>query len=262
MSNEQQKITIYQSTDGQIQLEIKLEQDTLWLNQAQMAELFATSTDNVGLHVKNIFLEQELDEDATTEDFSVVRVEGKRQVNRIIKHYNLDAIISVGYRVNSSQATQFRQWATNTLKQHLLQGYTINQQRLQHNQQKFDEALNSIQTLAEDNQQISKSDILELIRNFSHTWFSLDRYDKQAFPQNGSQQSVSVTAEQLLDDIDKLKTNLIAKEEASELFAQEKTPGAFSGILGNVFQSVFGEDVYPSIEQKAAHLLGLLKSPH
>ena len=262
MPNTQQKITIYQSSDGQIQLEIKLEQDTLWLSQAQMAELFQVKPQNITMHLQRVFSEGELDAKATCKDFLQVQVEGKREVKRKRKLYNLDAIISVGYRVNSARATQFRIWATHTLKEHLVAGFTINQQRLQHNQQKFDEALNNIQALAEDNQQISKSDVLELIRNFSHTWFSLDQYDKQLFPREGSRQSVAVTAEQLLDDIHKLKTNLIAKGEASELFAQEKMPGAFSGILGNVFQSVFGEDVYPSIEQKAAHLLYFIVKNH
>lgn len=106
----EQQIQIFISADGQAQLEVALEQETVWLNQSQMSVLFDTTTDNVGLHLKNIFLEGELEEDRTTEDFSVVRQEGKRQVRRRIKHYNLDAIISVGYRVSSKRATQFRQW--------------------------------------------------------------------------------------------------------------------------------------------------------
>ena len=114
-----QSIQIYQSGDGQVQLEIKLEQETLWLSQSQISTLFDTSTDNISLHLKNIYAEHELTEDSTTEDFSVVRKEGKRQVRRKLKHYNLDAIISVGYRVNSTRATQFRIWATQTLKQSL-----------------------------------------------------------------------------------------------------------------------------------------------
>jgi len=124
-------IEIYQTDDGQVQLQLRLEQDSLWLTQAQMAELFETSSDNISLHLKNIYQEGELQEQPTTEDFSVVRQEGKRQVQRRIKHYNLDAIISVGYRVSSNRATQFRIWATRTLKQHLIEGYTINQRRLQ-----------------------------------------------------------------------------------------------------------------------------------
>ncbi|MCO4320681.1 virulence RhuM family protein [Aliidiomarina quisquiliarum] len=136
-----QQIQIFMSEDGQAQLEVALEQETVWLNQSQMSVLFDTTTDNVGLHLKNVFLEGELDENRTTEDFSVVRQEGKRQVRRRIKHYNLDAIISVGYRVSSKRATQFRQWATKTLKDHLVQGYTLNQRRLAERGIEFEQAV-------------------------------------------------------------------------------------------------------------------------
>ena len=117
--NHQNPIEIYQAQDGTTQVEVRFENDTVWLSQAQMANIFDTSSDNISLHLKNIFNEAELDENLTTEDFSVVRQEGKRKVKRTIKYYNLDAIISVGYRISSKRATQFRQWATQTLKQYL-----------------------------------------------------------------------------------------------------------------------------------------------
>ena len=138
---DQQQVHLFVSEDGQAQLEVALEQETVWLSQAQMALLFDTSTDNIGLHLKNIYREGELSEGATTEDFSVVRQEGKRTVKRRIKHYNLDAIISVGYRVSSKRATQFRQWATRVLKQHLVQGYTLNQKRLAERGVEFEQAV-------------------------------------------------------------------------------------------------------------------------
>ena len=128
--NNQNLIEIYQAQDGTTQVEVRFENDTVWLSQAQMANIFDTSSDNISLHLKNIFNEAELDENLTTEDFSVVRQEGKRQVTRKVKHYNLDAIISVGYRVKSKSATNFRIWATARLKEYLTQGYTINQKRL------------------------------------------------------------------------------------------------------------------------------------
>ena len=124
------EVLVYEAADGSARVDVRLEQDTVWLTQRQMSELFATSTDNVGLHLKNIFSESELEESATTEDFSVVQSEGGRQVRRQIKYYNLDAIISVGYRVKSAQGTRFRQWATRVLRNHLVQGYTFNQTRL------------------------------------------------------------------------------------------------------------------------------------
>lgn len=134
-------LEIYQNEDGSLQLAVSLQNESLWLSQLQLSQLFNTSTDNISLHLKNIFQSGELDESSTTEDFSVVRQEGKRQVKRKPKHYNLDAIISVGYRVNSTQATRFRQWATKTLKQHLLQGYTLNQDRLTQNANELEKAL-------------------------------------------------------------------------------------------------------------------------
>ncbi len=116
------QIEIYQGIDGQTQIEVKFEQDTIWLNQKQLGALFGKDSDTIGLHLRNIYKDEELDEISTTEDFSVVQEEGKRKVNRFIKSYNLDAIISVGYRVNSKRGIQFRQWATQRLKDYLVQG--------------------------------------------------------------------------------------------------------------------------------------------
>jgi len=131
-------IEIYKSKDSQIEVRVKFEQDTVWLSQRQMAELFDKDTDTIGLHLKNIFADEELEEKSTTEFFSVVQNEGKREVKRNIKFYNLDAIISVGYRVNSKRGTQFRQWATQRLKDYLVQGYAINERRLAEKQQQVE----------------------------------------------------------------------------------------------------------------------------
>ena len=125
-----EKVVVYETPDGEMRVDVRLDQETVWLTQRQMSEVFQTSSDNVGLHLKNVFADGELEESATTEDFSVVQTEGKRQVRRALKHYNLDAIISVGYRVNSKRGVQFRQWATHTLRDHLVRGYTVHKQRL------------------------------------------------------------------------------------------------------------------------------------
>ncbi|NLQ18525.1 virulence RhuM family protein [Marinomonas sp. M1K-6] len=141
-------IVIYENDRQQIEVRLDSEQETIWLTQAQMAILLDTSSDNISLHLKNIFNEDELEESSTTEEYSVVRQEGKRNVARRIKHYNLDAIISVGYRVNSKKGTQFRIWATQRLKEHLVQGYTINQQRFEQNAQELQQAIALIQKTA------------------------------------------------------------------------------------------------------------------
>jgi len=124
------EVILYQSPDGEVRLDVRLERESIWLSQKQMAELFDTTTDNVGLHLKNVYTEGELAEKATTEDSSVVQIEGGRRVRRSVKHFSLDAVISVGYRVNSARGTQFRIWATRTLREHLLRGYTLNERRL------------------------------------------------------------------------------------------------------------------------------------
>ena len=124
------EVIVYEASDGAARVDVRVDRDTVWLTQRQMAEVFDTSTDNVGLHVKNIFQDGELEEKATAEDFSVVQTEGQRRVRRNLRHYNLDAIISVGYRVNSKRGVRFRQWATHTLREHLIRGYTMNEQRL------------------------------------------------------------------------------------------------------------------------------------
>ena len=132
------QVLIYQSESGQTRLEVRLSGETVWLTQTQMAELFQTSTDNISLHLKNIFEDNELEEMATAEDFSVVRLEGERQVRRNLKHYNLDAIISVGYRVKSHTATRFRQWATRQLREYIVKGFVMDDERLKNPDQPFD----------------------------------------------------------------------------------------------------------------------------
>ncbi|MGC8509220.1 MAG: virulence RhuM family protein, partial [Thiomonas sp.] len=135
------EVIVYDTPDGGVRVEVRLDRDTVWLTQRQMAGLFDTTPENVLMHLKNVFVDNELEERATTKDFLVVQAEGGRQVRRHVKHYNLDAIISVGYRVNSRRGVRFRQWATATLRDHLVQGYTLNHQRLEQNARELESAL-------------------------------------------------------------------------------------------------------------------------
>lgn len=178
----EQQIQLFTSQDGEIQLKIKLERETLWLSQSQIGQLFETSADNVSLHLKNVYQEGELNEQATTEDFSVVRQEGKRQVRRKLKHYNLDAIISVGYRVNSRRATQFRIWATNTLKRHLVEGYTLNQSRLQEWGIEFEQVLELLSHTLAKQQLINEQGqvVISVIHDYARSWSLLQGYDEQS----------------------------------------------------------------------------------
>ena len=178
------QITSYQTEDGQTQIDVRFEQDTFWLSQAQMAEAFDKDSDTIGLHLKNIYESGELDEGSTTEDSSVVRQEGKRQVRRSIRFYNLDAAISVGYRVNSMKGTQFRIWATQRLREYLVQGYSLNQQRLEAKQEALAELKQAIALSARliRNKNLSTGEsrgILAILERYSHALTVLDDYDHQ-----------------------------------------------------------------------------------
>ena len=260
-----QGIQIYQSNDGQVQLEITLEQDTLWLTQSQISVLFDTSTDNISLHLKNIYNEQELDENLTTEDFSVVRQEGKRQVKRTLKHYNLDAIISVGYRVNSTRATQFRIWATQTLKHHLVEGYTLNQRRLQERGIEFEQVISLLSKTLGNQQLVSHEGeaVLSVISDYARSWSLLQGYDEQSLKALPDKQAdmQALSLDEVLRAIAELKKELIAKGEATELFGQLRGDGLASAIA--TIEQGFGDELfYPNVASRAAHLLYFVIKNH
>lgn len=256
-------IVIFESGDQPVQ--VRLEGETIWLTQAQMAELFGTSTDNISLHLKNIYIDKELEEPATAEDFSVVRQEGAREVRRQLKHYNLDAIISVGYRINSNRATRFRQWATGVLRQHLVEGYTLNQQRLQERGIEFQQALDLLsRTLA--NQQLVSAEgesVLAVIADYARSWSLLQGYDEQSLTgQTAKQHDMhALDLDAVLAAIAQLKAELVAKGEATELFGQLRGDGLASSIA--TIEQGFGDELfYPNVASRAAHLLYFIIKNH
>jgi prophage maintenance system killer protein len=258
-------IQIYQSDDGQVQLDIRLEQETLWLTQAQIAALFQVKPQNITMHLKNIFQDNELQEAATCKDFLQVQTEGKREVQRKSKFYNLDAIISVGYRVNSTRATQFRIWATRTLKQHLVQGYTLNQRRLQEQGIEFDQVIRLLShTLA--NQQLVNPEgeaVLSVISDYARSWSLLQGYDEQSLPALPNKQSgmKSLQLDEVVKAIAKLKKALIAKGEATDLFGRLRDEGLASAVA--TIEQGFGDEwFYPNIASRAAHLLYFVIKNH
>jgi hypothetical protein len=256
----QNQIIIYESDDGQSRVEVRFEGETAWLTQAQLVELFQSSKANISEHIKNIFKEGELDRDSVVRKFRTTASDGKKYE---VEHYNLDLIISLGYRIKSRIATKFRIWATKTLKQHLLQGYTINKKRIGENYEKFMRAVADVKVILPAGNKIKNEDILELISAFADTWFSLDAYDKDCFPQKGvSKKQVEFTAEELSEALKELKKDLIKKKEATEIFGQERSGDSIKGIVGSIFQSIFGKDAYPSTEEKAAHLLYFIVKNH
>jgi len=255
------KIILYQSPDTGFEVQVRLDQETVWLSQKLMAELFDKDSDTIGLHIKNIYGEGELLEAATTEFFSVVQQEGNRQVSRNIKFYNLDAIISVGYRVNSKRGTQFRQWATQRLKDYLVQGYAINQRRLAELQRVVEIIEN---TRSSDDLHLSETKgLLDILHGYTRSFVLLNQYDSHSLPDTPLDENITYEIEYVAAKaaIVELKATLIRKKEATELFGNEKD-NSFHGILGAIVQTFGGQYLYPSVEAQAAHLLYFVIKNH
>ena len=262
--NNQNPIEIYQAQDGTTQVEVRFENDTVWLSQAQMSMLFGKDIRTINEHITNIFDDEELEKESTIRKFRIVRQEGKRQVNREIEHYDLDMIISVGYRVKSKQGISFRRWATARLKEYLTQGYTINQKRLQQNAHELEQALALIQKTANSSELTLESGrgLVDIVSRYTHTFLWLQQYDEGLLTEPQTQQGGTLpTYAEACSALAELKSQLMAKGEASDLFGRERDNG-LSAILGNLDQSVFGEPAYPSIEAKAAHLLYFVVKNH
>ncbi len=253
-------VVIYQAKSGAIELRGDFSKETIWATQAQISEVFATERSVVTKHIRNILKDKELDERSVCAKFAHTADDGKTYQ---VQYYNLDVILSVGYRTNSTRAIQFRQWATKTLRAHIINGYTINKARIKYNYETFLQSVADIQALLPDNNVIDPKNILELIKEFASTWMSLDAYDRESLTVSGvTKKSITLTGQQLTDAISNLRTELIKQGEATDLFAQEKTKHSVEGIIGNVMQSFGGKPIYPTIEEKAAHLLYFMVKNH
>lgn len=258
-----QELVIFKGKNGQVELRGDFSNETIWATLDQISDMFGRDKSVISRHFTNIFKEGELDKNATVAKNATVQIEGKRAVSRDIEYYNLDAIISVGYRVNSKTATQFRQWATTVLRQHITQGFTINRSRIATNYNVFMEAVNKTRSLLPAESGTSTGSVLELVQLFADTWFSLDAYDKeQLSPRKVSKKRIRLTAEEFMAGVGVFKEELIKKKEATENFAQERNRESIEGIIGNVMQSFGGKSVYPTIEEKAAHLLYFIVKNH
>lgn len=262
------EVIIYESPDHQTQVEVKFEDDTVWLNQNQLAELFKGSRTNIVEHIKNIYKEGELDEVSTCRKFRQVQIEGKREVKRNIEHYNLDVIISVGYRVNSKQGTQFRQWATQRLKDYLVTGYSLNEKRLNQvlqNMQQLEKAVSLIQNSAKtENLQLQEAKgLLDILSLYTKSFVLLNQYDSHSLPTNNLNENITyeIQYNEAIAAIAELKKQLMAKKEAAELFGNEKDSG-FKSSLQSIVQTFGGQYLYPSIEEQAAHLLYFVIKNH
>ena len=248
MNNE---IIIFENQN--VKLEVNMKDETVWLTVEQMAELFGRDSTTIRKHINKI-LEEELDK-STVAKFATVQKEGNREVTRQIEYYNLDMIISVGYRVKSQECILFRKWATNILKNYMLKGYAINQKRLDYLEKTV--KLIDIATRSNDTNDENSKEILNVINNFSKGLDILDNYDHRNFEKvKGRKSNKMITYENCLNLIDLLKFN-----ETSNIFALERDKG-LNSIINNIYQSFDGEDVYQTIEEKAANFLYLIVKNH
>jgi len=258
------EIKIYQLDDGKTEIQVKLEHETVWLSQKQMAELFEKDVDTIGLHLKSIFKSGELEEVTTTEESSVVQMEGKREVNRKIKFYNLDAIISVGYRVNSKRGILFRIWANGILKDFLIKGFTLNEKRLEQHNNRLKELQASVKILGNilhSKELLGDESIglLRIISDYAYALDILDQYDYQKLEvtDTSGKESCQITYEEAIKQIQIVKE----KFGHGDLFGNEKD-NSFRSSIATIFQTFDGVDLYPSLEEKAANLLYFVTKNH
>ena len=259
---DENKIVIYQTEDGQTQIDVRLENETVWLTQAQMVELFQTTKQNVSLHVGNVFKEGELEQEATVKEYLTVQNEGNRKVTRKVKYYNLDVIISVGYRVKSKRGTAFRIWARQIIKDYLVKGYAVNE-RIRKEQIAELRQLVQVVGRAINNQELPNTtesqDLLNVVVDYTYALDTLDNYDYErlTIDKTTKQEPFHATYENAMEAIN----NLREKFGGSALFGNEKDD-SFKSSIGQIYQTFGGEELYPSVEEKAAMLLYLVTKNH
>ena len=261
MDNNNQ-IIIYQTDDDQTQIDVRLENETVWLTQAQMAELFQTDRTSIVRHINKIYADDELDRDSTCAKIAQVQKEGQRTVRRSIPYFNLDMIISVGYRVNSKRGVQFRQWANRVLKQYLIKGYAINE-RLRHEQ--ISELRQLVQVVGrtlqhrEQENTIETQDLLDVVVDYTYALDTLDNYDYERLTIDKTTKVAAfhATYENAMEQIQRLRD----KFGASVLFGNEKDD-SFKSSIRQIYQTFDGDELYPSVEEKAAMLLYLVTKNH
>ena len=264
MSNEtkDQKIVIYQTEDGKTQIDVRLENETVWLTQAQMAELFEKTPQNITMHIGNAYKEGELERESTCKEYLQVQQEGKRKVSRRVKYYDLDVIISVGYRVHSKRGTAFRIWARKVIKEYLVKGYVVNE-RIRKEQLGELRQLVQVASRAINNQEVPQTvesqDLLNVVVDYTYALDTLDNYDYErlTIDKTTKQEKFHATYDNAMEEIGRLRD----KFGGSALFGNEKDD-SFKSSIGQIYQTFGGNELYPSVEEKAAMLLYLVTKNH
>lgn len=256
------QIVIYQSEDGQTQVDVRLENETVWLTQAQMVDLFQTTKQNVSLHVGNVFKEGELEEKSTVKEYLTVQKEGERKVSRKVKYYNLDVIISVGYRVKSKRGTAFRIWANNVLKQYLIKGYAVNERMRKEQIGELRQLVGMLGRTIQNQPLLSNDEtdaLFKVVTDYTYALDTLDNYDygRLTINKTTEEEPFHATYDNAMGAIKGLRD----KFGGSVLFGNEKD-GSFKSSIGQIYQTFGGEELYPSVEEKAAMLLYLVTKNH
>ena len=259
---EDQKIVIYQTEDGKTQIDVRLENETVWLTQAQMAELFEKTPQNITMHIGNAYKEGELERESTCKEYLQVQQEGKRKVSRRVKYYDLDVIISVGYRVHSKRGTAFRIWARKVIKEYLVKGYVVNE-RIRKEQLGELRQLVQVASRAINNQEVPQTvesqDLLNVVVDYTYALDTLDNYDYErlTIDKTTKQEKFHATYDNAMEEINRLRD----KFGGSALFGNEKDD-SFKSSIGQIYQTFGGNELYPSVEEKAAMLLYLVTKNH
>ena len=256
------QIVIYQSEDGQTQVDVRLENETVWLTQAQMVELFQTTKQNVSLHVGNVFKEGELEEKSTVKEYLTVQKEGERKVSRKVKYYNLDVIISVGYRVKSKRGIAFRIWANNVLKQYLIKGYAVNERMRKEQIGELRQLVGMLGRTIQNQPLLSNDEtdaLFKVVTDYTYALDTLDNYDygRLTINKTTEEEPFHATYDNAMEAIYGLRD----KFGGSVLFGNEKD-NSFKSSIGQIYQTFGGEELYPSVEEKAAMLLYLVTKNH
>ena len=259
---ENDKIIIYQTEDGQTQIDVRLENETVWLTQAQMAELFQTTKQNVSLHLNNLYKEGELKKEGTVKEYLTVQQEGKRKVSRIVKYYDLDVIISVGYRVKSKRGTAFRIWARKIIKDYLVKGYAVNDRIRKEQIGELRQLVGMLGRTIQNQPLLSNDEtnaLFEVVTDYTYALDTLDNYDYErlTIDKTTKEEPFHATYENAMEEINRLRE----KFGGSVLFGNEKDD-SFKSSIGQIYQTFGGEELYPSVEEKAAMLLYLVTKNH
>lgn len=247
-SNIGNELILFETEDRAVTLTVPVNQDMVWLSRNQMAELFDRDIKTIGKHINNA-LREELD-NSTVAKFATVQNEGGREVERFIEYYNLDVIISVGYRVKSKRGVEFRKWANSVLRQYILRGYAVNNYRIA-------QLGEVIQIMKRTQNSLDSKQVLSVIERYSTALDLLDAYDHQNMSRpKGNSATYVLTYEECMDIIANMRFG-----DESDIFGKEKD-GSFEGSIGNIYQSFAGQDLYPTLEEKAAHLLYFVTKNH